>query len=592
MLPKWDQLVLSRADSKAEFLAYLSGKYPGSRVVPDGRGGAFLEMPDGERRSLGIGGAARLAGGFESAGTVTAGSIAGGVALRAVAPEAGALGMIGASAIGVAAASAAEQAAENVGLRAAGIPRKPLARIGRAIGEGELSELTGRVIGGVGRGLAGGVGWARALTGGGEVKGGIPLPLPKRALERLNWYWEQFTGSTSELAKAAEIMRKYKVRAPARLVVPLLQKLGRLETLKEALIGIPHKERLAREEMVTSLSDILIGKRGMPPSLVAQVREDLMMPKNRLNVVQTGELIRHTANMYEPGVRIAPMPKEAPARIAKKIAAGRAKPVTPEAEPEGLPRTYAYDPLGKPVIMSEAYVMQQLRSMEPSDAVKWLLDGEHPERLDWYVKAVGREDASVKALGDAAFRQVMRGAVSLSVGRGVERLLSPRMLGHKMQEFSQDVQTQLAGFTASQKAHFWSPGFEQDIREFGDMLAYVFPRIMDRGMAGWKVGEVLDLGMKARYFELAKLYLADMTILSPQMITLLARGFRQPATRGQALNALRSVVTFATHQAISAVAGDDDPASWEEVVGADTHQPRENEMPPRGAELPREAQAR
>jgi hypothetical protein len=265
-------------------------------------------------------------------------------------------------------------------------------------------------------------------------------------------------------------------------------------------------------------------------------------------------------------------------------------PAAKVAPQRAAPEPVRYDPIAHASHLSDvekaraAEVTAALVKMEPVQRVKYLLDLDPraglPEtwRLEAYVALVGRDDASVKALGDAMFRQVMRGAVAAGVGDPMDRLLSPRMLGMRLQHFAGNVQQQLGQFTARQKELLWRPGFEDDVRTFGDMIAFVFPRAMDKGMAGWRVGEVLDMSAKARYWELAKLYLADMTILSPKMITLLAQGFRKPATRGQAINMLRSFVTFATHQAVSAVAGDDDPSTWEEAVGEDAHHASEDDL--------------
>jgi hypothetical protein len=631
-LPKWDQLVLSRARSKGEYVAVLEQNHPGAKIVPDEHG-AYLEEKSGKRYRIGVGGEARMAGGFLPGGAMTAGSIFGGVATKLINPEAGAIALLGGSLAGGAVAATIEQAAENVGLRPLGIRRTPeqaKAATQAAAATAVASELTGRVAGFAGRAVLGGTRFGRAITGGGEVPGGIPLPLPRRAIEKVKWLWEQFAGTTGDLARAGEEMVKQGVRPTARLLVPGLTKLARLEVLKEALIGISPAERASREEALIKMADALTAQRGLVPAggLVGQVHADLLQPKDALNVTDTGELIGHTAAMFRPGVLTPrppiPGPPEATVQMggagralgearpfgqrpAAKITAqrevsGRAGlrgvPLPPKGEPvvrpppKAPPQPVAYDPLGeRNVIGTSAYVMDRLRRMEPVQRVKWLLDLDPsaglPEtwRLERYVEAVGRDHASVKALGDVVYRQVMRGAVAATVGSAEDRLLSPRMLGMRLQTFGGNVQMEMAKFTARQKELLWVPGFENDIRTFGDMIAYVFPRAMDRGMAGWRVGEIQDMTIKARYWELAKLYLADMTILSPRMITLLARGFRQPATRGQALNALRSVVTFATHQAISAVAGDSDPSTWEETLGEDAVQPRENEVPqePRAA---------
>jgi hypothetical protein len=177
-----------------------------------------------------------------------------------------------------------------------------------------------------------------------------------------------------------------------------------------------------------------------------------------------------------------------------------------------------------------AYFRQLLQAAKtPEDAYTWLTAPGQGDRLDRFIKVMGQNSAVVAQVRYQALRNILSGAmVRSATGEATEAL------DHEMGQF-----------TSKQQRLLFPHGLDDDIKILSKEIKFLYPKIQDTAMAGFKAGNILSKIFFRRWTAQAFYSIYRGFLQRPGTIRRLAVGFKGDSTqRKAARNALRGMLYF------------------------------------------------
>lgn len=488
-LPFKNRTMLAAMDNPAEKQAYLEKAFGKANVTKDDKG--FVVKKDGKQFRASEGFLASMAADFPE----TAGGIIGageGALMGAPGGPAGALvGAVIGGGVGAASGKAAKETVKTF----AGLNKKGVAGTAESIGKeglgGAAGEVGGKVIG---KGIG-------ALSRG-------PLPA-------------FLTGATKEIRTMTDKMLRGGARPPAASTMPDARKLQRVAILADKLSGPSPTIEKANTGYLRDQVDHILDKANLPkkvpgstPGISPQklgVREDIQGRleggTSALSSQQTGSLIQNTSKM---------MLNQAKGKAATYLAT--------------LTRA----------------------AKSPEDAYNWLTAPGQTDRMDRFVKIMGKNSAVVEAVQHQSLRHVLAGAMVRSAdGKASDSLVA-----------------EMSKYTPKQQDMLFPNGLGKDLVTLGKEIKFLYPGPKDPAMASLTAGAIMQHVWYNRFYAQGTYALMRTVLQKPAVIRRLAIGFRGTSLqRKAAQTALSQMMYFGAIEASKADFGDDQASQADHSKG-------------------------
>jgi hypothetical protein len=343
--------------------------------------------------------------------------------------------------------------------------------------------------------IASSVGKAGVSMAAGEATAGI-VKAPFSRLSRgplPHWV----TDSTPETRAMTERTLAGGARPPAQSTMPAAKKLQRIAILADKISGpSPTIDRANMGYLQERASNIL-DKAGVKGAAKDETMSRLVTTKeSAMSFQDVGKLIQNDAKRM-----LSQLDRNS-------IAAGRGAAKGKDA----------------------AYLRQLAAAGKtPEDAYKWLLAPGQTDRLERFVKIVGKNSLTVEAVQQRALRHVLAGALDRT-GTG---------------EATGALTKELSEFTPKQQKMLFPGGLDNDLRLFGREVQFLYPEIKDPAMAGFTAGQIMQRNVARRLYAQGTYSIYRAVLQNPAIIRRLAIGFQgDSAQRIAARTALREMFYF------------------------------------------------
>lgn len=176
----------------------------------------------------------------------------------------------------------------------------------------------------------------------------------------------------------------------------------------------------------------------------------------------------------------------------------------------------------------------------PEDAYTWLTAPGQTDRLDRFVKIMGKDSAVVSAVQQQALKHILSGAMVRTADFG-----SSMAEGGKGLQATDALIKEMAQYTPKQQKMLFPNGLDDDLKLFAKEIRFLYPGNKDPAMAGITAGAIMQHAWYSRIWAQATYAMFRSVLQHPTIIRRLAVGFRGPSVqRIAARKALQEMLYF------------------------------------------------
>lgn len=324
---------------------------------------------------------------------------------------------------------------------------------------------------------------------GGKVIGGAVGKLTRGPLPSL------FTGANAESRAMTERTLAGGARPPAQSTMPDARKLQRIAILADKISGPSKSIDRANKGYLFQSADKILTKAGLRGGSKQSTLKSMEGLDTALTTQQTGQMIQQAALTTLHSVQ------------GSKQVGGR---------------------------KVEAYLKSLAQNgRSPEDAYNWLVHGGQTDRLDQFIRIMGKNSQVTQAVQQQALKHVFAGAME-EAGEGGMKGLKGWM----------------SQFTEKQQKLLFPNGLDSDLKMLDKEINFLYPGVKDPAMAGFKGGSVMEKKFYERWYHQGVGALYRAFLQQPAVIRRLAIGFKGDSVqRAAARNGLREMFYFGAIEA-------------------------------------------
>jgi hypothetical protein len=291
-------------------------------------------------------------------------------------------------------------------------------------------------------------------------------------------------GTTPETKAMTDKMLKGGARPPPASTTPDARKLQRITILADKLSGPNKNIDRANFGYLQDRASEILNKAGVTGAAKDETMKRLTQAESAMSFQDTGKLIQNNAKYMLSTVK------------------------------------------GKDL----AYLKElSANSKTPEDAYRWLVSPGQTDRLERFVKVMGKNSAVVDAVQQRALRELLSGA----------------LVRTETGEATGALEKSLSQFTTKQQRMLFPNGLDKDIRTVAKEIGFLYPKIKDPAMAGFTAGTIMQKVWYDRFYAQATYAMLRAFIQKPAIIRRLAIGLdgSQPS-RQAAKKAIKGMFYF------------------------------------------------
>jgi len=294
----------------------------------------------------------------------------------------------------------------------------------------------------------------------------------------------KFSGATPEIRKMTEDMLNKGARPPPTSSMPDAIAIQRAHIIADKLTGKMGSMNKANKGYLHAAADKLLDKAGVKRSTTRKsIVEQMQGDHPAIETQATGQAIQQAALTKLHSI------------TGSKQVGGR---------------------------KIEAYLKSlSANSRSPEDAYNWLVHGGQTDRLDQFIRIMGKNSPVVEQIQQQALRHAFAGAMEeVSKTSGMTGLTK-----------------WMNQFTEKQQKLLFPGGLDQDLRTLDKEIKFLFPEIHDPNIAGMATGSMMQKRFYIRWFHQGVAALYRGFLVHPAVMRRLAVGFKGDSAQRKAARA-------------------------------------------------------